>query len=152
MNDARLEVRLPHERREQLDRMAEATGLTARTGAVGDRALDRGRLRAAKAAAGRAAPMTAEQEQTWGELRPAMRVLGARQQAFVRALILEKPGYGAVTRAYRKAGYGPTSKAATQSKEAHKIAATSGSLLLLPRNPRRSCGSATVRLWQRSST
>ena len=31
MNDARLEVRLPHERREQLDRMAEASGLTAPT-------------------------------------------------------------------------------------------------------------------------
>ena len=41
--------------------------------------------------------MTAEP--TWGELGPAMRVLGSRQQAFVRAFILEKPGYGAVTRA-----------------------------------------------------
>ena len=41
--------------------------------------------------------MTAEQEQTWGELGPAMRALNARQQAFVRAFILEKPGYGAIT-------------------------------------------------------
>ena len=65
--------------------------------------------------------MTAEQEQTWGELGPAMRALGSRQQAFVRAFILEKPGYGAITRAYRKAGYGKTSKAATLSKEAHHL-------------------------------
>ena len=65
--------------------------------------------------------MTAEQEQTWGELGPAMRALGSRQQAFVRAFILEKPGYGAITRAYRKACYGKTSKAATLSKEAHHL-------------------------------
>ncbi len=66
--------------------------------------------------------MTAtEQPENWGELGPAMRALNERQRLFVRALLLEKPGYGSATRAYRKAGYGPTSKAATQSKEAHKM-------------------------------
>ena len=66
--------------------------------------------------------MTAtEQPENWGELGPAMRVLNERQRLFVRALLLEKPGYGSATRAYRKAGYGKTSKAATQSKEAHKM-------------------------------
>ena len=64
--------------------------------------------------------MTGEPE-NWGELGPAMRVLNERQRLFVRALLLEKPGYGSATRAYRKAGYGKTSKAATQSKEAHKM-------------------------------
>ena len=64
--------------------------------------------------------MTGEPE-NWGELGPAMRVLNERQRLFVRALLAEKPGYGSATRAYRKAGYGPTSKAATQSKEAHHL-------------------------------
>ena len=65
--------------------------------------------------------MTAEQEQTWGELGPAMRALSARQQRSCGRSSLEKPGYGALTRAYRKAGYGKTSKAATLSKEAHHL-------------------------------
>ena len=66
--------------------------------------------------------MTAtEQPENWGELGPAMRVLNERQRLFIRALLAEKPGYGAATNAFRKAGYGKTSKAATQSKEAHKM-------------------------------
>jgi len=59
--------------------------------------------------------------ETWGELGPAMQVLNERQREFVRYLVTEKPGYGALTRAYRKAGYGKTSKAATLSKEAHHM-------------------------------
>ena len=44
--------------------------------------------------------MTAsEQPENWGELGPAMRVLNERQRLFVRALLLEKPGYGAATNA-----------------------------------------------------
>jgi hypothetical protein len=59
--------------------------------------------------------------ETWGELGPAMKVLNERQRAFVRFFVTEKPGYGALTRAYRKAGYGKNSKAATLSKEAHHM-------------------------------
>ena len=65
--------------------------------------------------------MTTPEQENWGELGPAMRVLNERQRLFVRALLMEKPGYGAATDAFRKAGYGKTSKAATQSKEAHKM-------------------------------
>jgi phage terminase small subunit len=50
-----------------------------------------------------------------------MRELNERQRAFVRFLVTEKPGYGALTRAYRKAGYGKNSKPATQAKEAHHM-------------------------------
>jgi phage terminase small subunit len=59
--------------------------------------------------------------ETWGELGPAMKALNERQREFVRYLVTEKPGYGALTRAYRKAGYGKNSKPATLSKEAHHI-------------------------------
>lgn len=61
-------------------------------------------------------------EQTWGELGPAMKKLNQRQRDFVRALLLEKPGYGALVNAYRKAGYGrPDSKRPTLSKDAHHL-------------------------------
>ncbi len=59
----------------------------------------------------------AEQE-GWGELGPAMRVLTERQQNFVRALVTEKPGYGSLVRAARRAGY-TENKASTLSKAAH---------------------------------
>ena len=65
--------------------------------------------------------MTAsEQPENWGELGPGMRVLNERQHLFVRALLMEKPGYGAATRPIAKPATA-TSKAATQSKEAHKM-------------------------------
>lgn len=57
----------------------------------------------------------------WGELGPAMRELNPMQQDFVRALVATKPGWGAVTRAARKAGYGKNSKAATLSKHAYHM-------------------------------
>jgi phage terminase small subunit len=60
-------------------------------------------------------------EETYGELGPAMKSLNERQRAFVRFLVTEKPGYAALTRAYRKAGYGKNSKAATLSKDAHHM-------------------------------
>lgn len=63
----------------------------------------------------------ADESETWGQLGPAMQELNERQRAFVRFLVTEKPGYGALTRAYRKAGYGKNSKAATLSKEAHHL-------------------------------
>lgn len=59
--------------------------------------------------------------ETWGELGPAMKALNERQRAFVRFFVTEKPGYAALTRAYRKAGYGKNSKAATLSKDAHHM-------------------------------
>ena len=52
---------------------------------------------------GQGTVMCAPQE-TWGELGPAMKLLTQRQRDFVRALLLEKPGYGALVNAYRKAG------------------------------------------------
>lgn len=61
------------------------------------------------------------QPETWGELGPAMKILNDKQRAFVRALVTGKPGYGSLTRAYRKSGYGKNSKPATQSKEAHHL-------------------------------
>jgi hypothetical protein len=57
----------------------------------------------------------------WGELGPAMRELNSMQQDFVRALVATKPGWGAVTRAAREAGYGKNSKAATLSKHAYHM-------------------------------
>jgi phage terminase small subunit len=62
-----------------------------------------------------------KQPETWGELGPAMKALNEKQRAFVRALVTGKPGHGSLTRAYRKAGYGKHSKAATQAKEAHHL-------------------------------
>ena len=59
--------------------------------------------------------------ETWGELGPAMKVLNERQREFVRHLVTGKPGYGALTRAYKRVGYGKNSKAATLSKEAHHM-------------------------------
>jgi phage terminase small subunit len=50
-----------------------------------------------------------------------MKALNERQRDFVRHLVTEKPGYGALTSAYRKAGYGRNSKASTLSKEAHHM-------------------------------
>jgi hypothetical protein len=37
--------------------------------------------------------------ETWGEFGPAMRELTEKQRLFVRHLLLQKPGYGAPTRA-----------------------------------------------------
>ena len=59
--------------------------------------------------------------ETWGELGAAMKALNERQRAFVRHLVTGKPGYGCLTRAYKLAGYGKNSKAATLSKEAHHL-------------------------------
>jgi hypothetical protein len=60
-------------------------------------------------------------DENWAELGPAMKALNERQREFVRHLVTEKPGYGALTRAYRKAGCGRNSRAATLSKEAHHM-------------------------------
>jgi len=61
----------------------------------------------------------------WGELGPAMQALSERHREFVRSLVTEKPGHGALTRAYRKAGFGknskPNSKTSNLSKEAHRL-------------------------------
>jgi phage terminase small subunit len=59
--------------------------------------------------------------ENWGELGPAMRELTEMQRAFVRALVIAKPGHGALTRAARTAGYGKNSKPATLSKHAHDL-------------------------------
>lgn len=64
--------------------------------------------------------MAAANTETRGELGPAMRELNEMQRNFVRALVTGKPGYGALTRAYRLSGY-QCVKASTQSKEAHKL-------------------------------
>jgi phage terminase small subunit len=50
-------------------------------------------------------------------LGPAMRELNERQRAFVRSLITQKPGIGAVTRAARAAGY----KGTTLRNHAHDL-------------------------------
>jgi hypothetical protein len=59
--------------------------------------------------------------ETWGELGPAMKALNERQRAFVRHLVTGKPGYGALTQAARRAGYGRDSKPATLGKHAHDL-------------------------------
>jgi hypothetical protein len=64
---------------------------------------------------------TNEQPETWGELGPAMRALSLMQRDFVRHLVTGKPGYGALTAAARKAGYGKNSKATTLQKHAHDL-------------------------------
>ncbi len=53
----------------------------------------------------------------WGEVGPAMQRLNERQQKFVRALLVAKPGYGAATKAYRAAGY----RAAKPAREAFSL-------------------------------
>lgn len=62
--------------------------------------------------------------ETWGELGSSMRALNERQRAFVRFFLMERPGYGAAVAAYRKAGYGKTSKPTTQSKDAYHLLRT----------------------------
>ena len=63
------------------------------------------------------------QAETWGELGPAMRALpNDRWRNFVRALVTDTKGHGAITRAARQAGFGKaTTKAATLSKQAHLL-------------------------------
>ena len=58
--------------------------------------------------------------ETWGELGEAMRDLSERERVFVTSLVTGKPGYGALTRAYRASGFRCV-KPSTQSKEAHKM-------------------------------
>jgi hypothetical protein len=66
--------------------------------------------------------MAGAEQETWGELGPAMKKLNERQRDFVRAFVLEKPGYGALVKSYRKAGFGhPNSKGSTLSKDAHHL-------------------------------
>ena len=57
----------------------------------------------------------------YGSLGPAMLELSEMQRAFVRSLVTQRPGYGALTRAARAAGYGKNSKSATLSKHAHDL-------------------------------
>jgi hypothetical protein len=59
--------------------------------------------------------------QTWGELGPAMRELTEKQRLFVRHLLLQKPGYGAPTRAYRAAGYGNPERPENVRKDAYAL-------------------------------
>jgi hypothetical protein len=62
------------------------------------------------------------QPETWGELGQAMRALANdMQRDFVRHLNTGKPGYGALTAAARKAGYGKNSKPDVLSKHAHDL-------------------------------
>jgi phage terminase small subunit len=60
-------------------------------------------------------------DEGWGQLGEAMRALTERQRAFVRALLTERPGHGALTPAARRAEYGRNSKPATLSKHAHDL-------------------------------
>src|SRR6185437_8736629 len=76
----------------------------------------RASMREAEAVSAGAEP----QAETWGQLGPAMQALNERHRAFVRDLVTGKPGHGALTRAYRVAGY-KSSNASTLSKEAHKL-------------------------------
>src|ERR1700738_3495715 len=49
----------------------------------------------------------ARRKEDWGELGPAMKALpNNRWRAFVEFYLLEPPGYGAQTRAARRAGFG----------------------------------------------
>lgn len=59
--------------------------------------------------------------ENFGELGPAMRSLSEMQRDFVRHLVTGKPGWGALTRAARLAGYCKESKASTLSKYAHEL-------------------------------
>jgi phage terminase small subunit len=59
----------------------------------------------------------------YGSLGPAMQQLTEMQRAFVRSLVTQRPGYGALTRAARAAGYCKNSKGdpANLSKHAHDL-------------------------------
>ena len=60
----------------------------------------------------------------YGSLGPAMRELSEMQRAFVRSLVTQRPGYGALTRAAKAAGYGKNSQGgapANISKHAHDL-------------------------------
>ena len=59
----------------------------------------------------------------FGQLGPAMQALTERQRAFVRSLVTQRPGYGALTRAARAAGYCKDSKGAPANlaKHAHDL-------------------------------
>jgi hypothetical protein len=61
-----------------------------------------------------------EPSESWGQLGPAMQALGPKHREFVRYLVTGKPGHGALTRAYRLAGY-RSGNPSTLSKEAHKL-------------------------------
>lgn len=58
----------------------------------------------------------------WGQLGPAMKALpNERWRNFVRALVMQKPGHGALVRAARAAGFGRDSKPSTLAKFAHNL-------------------------------
>jgi len=59
----------------------------------------------------------------WGQMGEAMKALpNDRWRAFVRALVADTKGYGAVTRAARAAGFGKANtKASSLSKQAHQL-------------------------------
>jgi hypothetical protein len=63
----------------------------------------------------------AQPEEAWGELGPAMRELTEKQRLFVRHLLTSKPGYGALSRAYRAAGYGNPKRPENGRKDAHAL-------------------------------
>jgi hypothetical protein len=65
------------------------------------------------------AMQSAADKEDWGTLGPAMQALSEKRQAFVRALVTDTKGHGAITRAARAAGFGrPNTKAQTLSKQA----------------------------------
>lgn len=59
----------------------------------------------------------------FSSLGPAMRELNERQRLFVRSLVIQRPGYGALSRAARQAGYCKDAKGdpANISKHAHDL-------------------------------
>ncbi len=62
----------------------------------------------------------AVQQETWGELCPAMQALSHKHREFVRHLVTGPVGHGRLTRAYKLAGY-KSGKASTLSKDAHHL-------------------------------
>jgi hypothetical protein len=66
---------------------------------------------------------SAAQQDTWGELGPAMKALpNDRWRVFVRALVTDTKGYGAITRAARAAGFGKANtRPSSLSKQAHDL-------------------------------
>ena len=64
-----------------------------------------------------------QDDTSWGELGPAMKALpNDRWRAFVRALVTDTKGYGAITRAARAAGFGKaTTRPSSLSKQAHDL-------------------------------